>query len=161
MFEEYLYFGDLLDYVFDLNDQAVSERAGELGYESHYIVTNLGSVLIFFTLTLLMLVIFYAIVKSDLLGEKNKLLIIAKKQIRKFKWNGLLQFLNESYLLLCFSVAFNSKEATRSVRLQFSTLPLAVNSSIALIACFGVLLAPIWLVVILNKYWYPEYISSI
>ena len=161
LFEEYLYFGDFLEWAFDLKDRAVSDRAEELGYESHYIVTNLGSLLVFFVLNLILVVIFYSIVKADILDKKNRLRVIAKKQIQRFKWNGLLQFLNESYLLLCFSVAFNAKEAMRSVSLQFSTWSLGVNSSIALIACLSVLLAPIWLIVNLNLYWYPEYILSI
>ena len=53
LFEDFLYFGDLLELVFELEDEPFSERADELGYGSQFIVSNLGSVFIFFTLTLL------------------------------------------------------------------------------------------------------------
>ena len=152
LFEDYLYFGDFLSYVFDLDDQALSKRAGDLGYESHYIVTNLGSVLIFFILTVLIQIVFYMIAKSGCLAEKNKLKVFAKKQNQNFVWNGLLDFLNQSYLLLCFSVALNAKEAYTSFELQFSTWQLGVNSLFALIACFSILISPIWLTYALNKY---------
>ena len=64
-------------------------------------------------------------------------------------------------MLLCFSVALNAKEAYTSPELQFSTWSLCANSLIALVACLSILLAPIWLICALNKYWYPEYIRSI
>ena len=54
LFEDFLYFKEFLSLVFALEDEAISERADELGYGSLFIVSNLGSVIIFFTLNLLL-----------------------------------------------------------------------------------------------------------
>jgi len=53
LFEDYLYFKDFLSLIFKLEDEPISERADEVGYGSHFIISNLGSVIIFFTLNLL------------------------------------------------------------------------------------------------------------
>ena len=51
--------------------------------------------------------LYWLIVKSELLEETNCLLKFAKKKLNAFIWNGLITFLNESYLLLCFCAAIN------------------------------------------------------
>ena len=48
--------------------------------------------------------------KYNLLACNDKVLVFARKKLEKFKWNGLLLFFNESYLLLCFCSAINIKD---------------------------------------------------
>ena len=79
LFEDFLYFGEFLELVFMLEDEPVSERAEQLGYGSHFIVSNLGSVLIFFTLTLLSQLIFLIIVKSGLCAKSNSVSKFAQR----------------------------------------------------------------------------------
>ena len=42
LFEDFLYFKDFLSLLFNLEDEPFSSRADELGYGSHFIVSNLG-----------------------------------------------------------------------------------------------------------------------
>ena len=66
LFEDFLYFKEFLSLIFELEDKAISERANELGYGSLYIVSNLGSVIIFFTIDLLVQLILYLTLKLSL-----------------------------------------------------------------------------------------------
>jgi len=54
-----------------LEDEAISGRAEELGYGSLFIISNLGSVIIFFTLNLLVQLIFYVALKVELCKRES------------------------------------------------------------------------------------------
>ena len=109
LFEDFLYFKEFLTLIFDLKDEAISERADELGYGSLFIVSNLGSVIIFFTINILVQLVLYLTVKLVLCNKDSWFSKKARYQLDVFKWNGLLEFFNESYLLLSFCVAINFK----------------------------------------------------
>jgi len=72
----------------------------------------------------------------------------------------LLQFFNESYLLLSFSVAINVKAliADWNVLSSFGT---AVNSLIAGIAAASLIIVPAALIRGLHKHWYPAMSEAI
>ena len=79
LFEDFLYFGDFLELVFQLDDEPASVRAEELGYGSHFIVSNLGSVCIFFALTLLSEFVYFVIVKCKVCAQSNPIYKFADK----------------------------------------------------------------------------------
>ena len=107
LFEEYLGFEAALEFVFGFEDEPFNERTDELGYGSRFIISNLGSVFIFFVINVIINILYWLIIKSELFEKTNILFKFAKKQFNSFIWNGLITFLNESYLLLCFCAAIN------------------------------------------------------
>ena len=64
---------------------------------------------IFFTVTLMIQICFCAIaILGPIICEPtNRIVKFSKKMFLNFKWNGLIAFFNESYLLLCFCTAIN------------------------------------------------------
>ena len=95
----------LLNMIFNLDDKAVSPRIADLGYESHFIITNLGSVFIGIIVAFLIQLIIYLIVKCECLNARYQSL--AKRLHEKFWWNGAIEFYDNVHLIMCFSVAFN------------------------------------------------------
>ena len=51
IFEEVFRFDKFVEYFFALQDEPVSSDAEDLGYGSHFIVTNLSALLVFFLIS--------------------------------------------------------------------------------------------------------------
>lgn len=91
-----------------------------LGYSSLYSLRNFGSLIIFFFGPPILVAILALAVKIHSSSD----LIRSLKQIvtRKVFFNGILDFLNETYILLCMACFLNTYQ------FQFNTLRHAVNS---------------------------------
>ena len=158
-----LKFDDLLQWVFGFDDQPIpsdDNRYDELGYGSHYIVTNLSSVFVFFIVDLVIQLMFLLIIQCKCCH--NKIITVSSEMHGRFKWNGAISSFNEVYLLLSFCVAINLHGAYEGlpfkewIQLQFASGALTFNSLFALFSFLSLLIVPVLLIVVLNKYWYPH-----
>ena len=80
LFEDLFRFDWILAKVFGFDDQPVSQRIADLGYESRYIITNLGSIFVFLVIYLVTQLIMIMIVKcgKSCLGEKSRIMGFAR-----------------------------------------------------------------------------------
>ena len=141
----------LLDKIFNLDDVAVSQRIADLGYESHFIITNLGPVFIGIVVILLLQLIIYITFKCECLQVNHNAL--AKRLHNKFWWNGAISFYDNVHLIMCFSVVFNLHSSDTD---NWGSLSMKINTVTAIIAGISVVLVPLLLSIFLCKYWYPH-----
>ena len=75
----------------------------------------------------------------------------AKEWTDNFKWNGLIQFFNETYLPLCIVVFFNRDS------LDFVTSwALATNSVVAIVAALSLIVVPVVILYKIKKQYGPS-----
>ena len=91
--------------------------------------------------------------KIEVCAPSNPIYKFAHRQNKAFKWNGLLAFFNESYLLLCFCSAYNILAAANDPSDQVSSIAMTANSLIAFITTAAVVIVPIVLTCALYKHW--------
>lgn len=152
IFEEVFRFDQFVGYIFGLPDVPVSSDAEDLGYGSHFIVTNLSALLVFFFISVCLYFCFssYHGLLSWITCKPGRAMKFTKEWTDKFKWNGLIQFFNETYLCLCIVVFFN-RDA-----IDFTKgWALAVNSIVAVLGALGVLVVPMIIFHTILKYYGP------
>ena len=110
LFAEHLKFDEFLNWIFKFDDvpfESEDDRFEELGYQSHFMISNLSSVFVFLILTIFLQLVYLLIIKCDCCENNRRILIFTRKQHGQFKWNGAISFFNEVYLLLSITVAIN------------------------------------------------------
>ena len=128
----------------------MSERIESLGYESHFIISNISEIFVIFTLVLLVLLILSIIIKfGSCLSNNSRILTLACRMSNYFYWNGAINCFNEAYLCLCFSICFNF------TAFEFTSWELIFNSLFAAIVFLNIFMVPIIIAIVLNKYWCP------
>ena len=71
--ENIFHFDTLLEMIFDLDPMPISQEISDLGYESRYIISNLGAIFVYWVLLILLYPLFYTLAKlSSSLGKKYK-----------------------------------------------------------------------------------------
>ena len=160
--EDLFQFHVLIEMIFQLDDISVNEDAESLGYGSHYILSNIGPIFIFFFILVLLYLIFIALIKFGNLGflNKGKVISFANSWTSAFKWNGAIQFFNESYLCICISVFFNIQRKKdedgswgQGTSIEFSGLAISINSSLAILSGASLILVPLVNLYALKKYY--------
>ena len=110
LYEQYLKFDVLLSWVFNFDDEpfeSEGNRFEALGYESHFMISNLSSVFVFLVINLVVQLVHFLIAKYECCKRGNKIRVFSKKQHDQFVWNGAIEFFNEVYMLICIAVAIN------------------------------------------------------
>ena len=79
--EDILHLDTLLDLTLNLSNEPISIKAEALGYPSRYAISNLGALFVYFILSLLLLLLFVAIIKiANMMGlNKGKVLLFLKQ----------------------------------------------------------------------------------
>ena len=90
--EDLFKFDVILDWIFHLDNVPVNEFTEALGYSSHFIITNLGPIFVFFVILLALQLLFKAVMHlcSSCLAPTNCLVRFTKKWISYFEWNGFI-----------------------------------------------------------------------
>lgn len=115
--EDLFKFDVILDWIFNFDNVPVNAFTDALGYSSHFIITNLGPIFVFFVILLALQLIFKAVMRlcSNCLVPTNCIMRFTQKWTNYFEWNGSIRFYNEVYMCLCFSVFFNMNDKFRSM----------------------------------------------
>lgn len=82
-------------------NESYTSEAEAIGYESRYLMTNLGSIPICLVIVLILQTLYSAIEKCTKVGKVHD---FAAKKVNGFKWGGLNDVFNEIYIALSFSV---------------------------------------------------------
>ena len=131
-------------YIFDLPEGAYSDEADSIGYYSHYIVLNAGSITIFL-LSYLILQIVFAILAKTL--ADGKILRYVNWKRESFMWTGMIDFFMDIYLCLsyCCCINFSSMGADNT-----ST---GINNAYNVVIGIVLIIGPILIVRGLNRGW--------
>ena len=71
--ESIFHFDALLEMIFGLDPMPINQEISDLGYESRYIISNLGAIFVYWVLLTLLYLLFYIFAKlSSRLGKKCK-----------------------------------------------------------------------------------------
>ena len=83
-----------------------SANADKVGYPSTSMIPNLGSVPIFIIITILSMLTWYIIVR--MMKNKNGCAYrFARRKLDGFFWAGCHDFINETYIAICFAACIN------------------------------------------------------
>lgn len=90
--ENIFHFDVLLEIIFGLDPMPISQEISDLGYESRYIISNLGAIFVYWVLLTMLYPIFYALAKlSSRLGRKCKRInSFSRNWVAQFTWNGTI-----------------------------------------------------------------------
>ena len=116
------------------DDEPYSDQAAEIGYESTFIVPNSGTLLLFAAIFAVLLAISLLITK---LVKSGKIHNFVRKKREMFFWGGLIDYLNESFIVLSISVCINSSHLT------FDTFSIGFNIILAALIGLLLLIGPI------------------
>ena len=85
-------FDALVAWIFELPDEPVDEAAESLGYGSHFLITNMSALLVFFIILLCLYGMFRAFYElfSRVGCPEGRAMKFAKEWTDNFKWNGLI-----------------------------------------------------------------------
>ena len=104
---------DLYESVFrvsEAEDEAVSDKFEEIGYESKISIVNLGSLFLFILIQPIQIV-FYRLVKNACKNKEGKinkkLHKYADNKLKEICWNGLIDFYRSTYLCLTMIAFIN------------------------------------------------------
>ena len=131
-------------YIFDLPEGAFSEEADSIGYSSHYIIPNAGSITIFLLASLILQIIFAILAKIICEG---KVLRFVKWKQDSFMWSGLVDFFTDIYLTLSYCVCINFSS------MDFDSRSEIINNSFNIFVGLALILGPILVVRGLDKGW--------
>ena len=93
--------------IFGFDSEPYSDEADLIGYGSRYTTENTGSLLIYLICIALRLLLFYAIMKRcnpKFVRTRSW----ASRKRNDFLWSGAIDFFNENYLCIAFSLGINS-----------------------------------------------------
>ena len=117
--------------------------------------------MIIFPIVILFQLVYFLIMALACCERTNSIVVFARNEHNKFKWNGLIAFFNESYLLLCFCAAFNLSSIRdengeiRDVAFHFSNSSMVINSCLAIVIVLVVILVPILINHAVVWHWHP------
>ena len=122
-----------------------SEEANKIGYESRYLMTNLGSIPIFIVVAAIFHLIYSLVARFSKSG--GKINNLASKKVKSFRWGGMNDLFYEIYLTLSFSVLINVG------KLAVNSFAIGINNVLAIISGLAVVAWPIILAVKLINSW--------
>ena len=98
---------DLYDAIFEfLNDSPFSNESDAIGYGSRYLVLNSGSVTVMLAMIGITHILYMIIIKKVTKDGRVRRFVLKQKAFRE--WGSFIDFFNECYILLSFSVCINS-----------------------------------------------------
>lgn len=96
---------DIYGSIFGFESDPLSEQADNIGYGSRFVIENTGSLLIYLFVIAFLQLIFLLIVKK--LERFKRLNKWAKRKRKNFFWAGAIDFFNEMFLCVAFSLGIN------------------------------------------------------
>jgi len=142
----------LYDLLMGLENDPVSTNFEALGYESAFIIRNMGSLcliillmpVIYFTTRGVLSLICCGSTACQNTAHRWKFLI--KQAI---KWNGLIEFVNDIYLVVAITSFIN----LRNLESQEHSVASTINYVVAILACAMVICFPLVIVRVYIKRW--------
>lgn len=122
-----------------------SDEAQNIGYESRYMLTNLGSIPVIILFIIALQLLYSVVFKCSKPGGRVN--GFAGRKIANFRWSGFHNLFNELYLTMCFSIAINTSA------MDFISVGVAVNNVLALLCGSALLGMPPFIAVKLIKNW--------
>ena len=119
--------------IFGWNNEPYSDEAELIGYESRYTIENTGSLLIYLICIGLRTLLFYTILKRcDPKFKRTR--SWAKRKQNDFLFSGAIDFYNENYLCIVFSLGINSSSFKLNSLAEFVNNLFAISLSVAFFA---------------------------
>lgn len=130
---------DIYGWMFNFDNfdgKPISDQFSAVGYETTFFVLNLGSLYIFMVLQpIFSMILWYLNCSCSFCFRFMKIRPRIQKYFKSFYWNGLISFVDSSYLVLCMTAMIGEKDFRFAA--EFTALERfnSVNALLALIVC--------------------------